>query len=142
MEELRYHLVMVHPHLTSDPISRQGEIGVIMSADLVKDEVYVGFGNNAQGLYSTNALLVLRDPNVICEEVIAHIGDLDIGDFKLLMEIVILQEKNSVNYLRDAMEIAITNERTMAYSTLSMQEKLGIDLGEAQEQSTKAYLNR
>lgn len=137
MEELRYHLVMVHPHLTSDPISRQGEIGVIMSADLVKDEVYVGFGNNAQGLYSTNALLVLRDPNVICEEVIAHIGD-----FKLLMEIVILQEKNSVNYLRDAMEIAITNERTMAYSTLSMQEKLGIDLGEAQEQSTKAYLNR
>lgn len=132
MEDLKYHLVIVHPNLNNDPVGRHGEIGTITSADLTKDEVYVGFGNNAQGLYSTDALLVLRNPNMICEEVIANIGELDIRDFKLLMEIVILQEKNSVNYLRDAMELAITNARTIAYSTLSLQKKLEVKIEQDQ----------
>lgn len=132
MEDLKYHLVIVHPNLNNDPVGRQGEIGTITSADLTKDEVYVGFVNSAQGLYSTDALLVLRDPNMVCEEVIANIGELDIRDFKLLMEIVILQEKNSVNYLRDAMELAITNARTIAYSTLSLQKRLGLNVEQEQ----------
>jgi hypothetical protein len=142
MEELTGHLVMVHPNLKNDPVQRQGEIGIITSADLAKDEVYVGFGNNSLGLYSTDALLMLKHPSVIYGDILTHIKELDIPDFKMLMEITLLQEKNSVNYLRDAMELAATNEKTLAYSTVSMQEALGVVLDEAQSQSQKAYLSR
>lgn len=142
MEELIGHLVMVHPNLKNDPVQRQGEIGIITSVDLAKDEVYVGFGNNPLGLYSTDALLMLRHSNVIYGDILTHIKELETPDFKTLMEITLLQDKNSVSYLRDAMELAATNEKTLAYSMVSMQEALGVVLNETQAQNQKAYLNR
>lgn len=142
MEELTGHLVMVHPSLKNDPVQRQGQVGVITSTDLAKDEVYVGFGNSPLGLYSTDALLVLKSHNVIYEKILAHIKEMDTPDFKTLMEITILQERNSVNYLRDAMELAATNERTLAYSTVSLQEKLGLAQVENLDQNQGSHINR
>lgn len=142
MEELTGHLVMVHPNLKNDPVHRQGQVGIITSTDLAKDEVYVGFGNSPLGLYSTDALLVLKSHNVIYEDILTHIKEMDTPDFKTLMEITILQERNSVNYLRDAMELAATNEKTLAYSTLSLQEKLGLAQVENLSQNQSAHINR
>lgn len=133
---------MVHPNLTSDPVGRQGQVGIITSFDLAKDEVYVGFGNSPLGLYSTDALLVLKPHNDLYQDILTHIKEMDTPDFKTLMEITILQEKNSVNHLRDAMELAATNEKTLAYSTVSLQEKLGQTREENQDQNLAARMNR
>lgn len=142
MDDLTGNLVMVHPKLENDPVNRQAQVGIITSADLVKDEVYVGFGNSPLGLYSTDALLVLKPHNELYNDILNHIKDMDTPDFKTLMEITMLQEKSSVNYLRDAMELAATNERTLAYSTISLQDKLGLVRDESREQQFTASLGR
>lgn len=142
MEDLTGNLVMVHPKLENDPVQRQGQVGIITSADLAKDEIYVGFGNSPLGLYSTNALLVLKPHNELYQDILTHIKDMDTPDFKTLMEITLLQEKNSVNYLRDAMELATTNDRTLAYSTISLHDKLGLVREENQQQEHTAGMSR
>lgn len=142
MEDLTGNLVMVHPRLENDPVQRQGQVGIITSADLAKDEIYVGFGNSPLGLYSTDALLVLKPHNELYQDILTHIKEMDTPDFKTLMEITLLQEKNSVNYLRDAMELATTNDRTLAYSTISLQDKLGLAREENQQQQHTAGMSR
>lgn len=142
MEDLTGNLVMVHPKLENDPVNRQAQVGIITSADLAKDEIYVGFGNSPLGLYSTDALLVLKPHNELYNDILTHIKEMDTPDFKTLMEITLLQEKSSVNYLRDAMELAATNERTLAYSTVSLQDKLGLVREESREQQLTASMGR
>lgn len=142
MEDLTGNLVMVHPKLENDPVNRQAQVGIITSADLAKDKVYVGFGNSPLGLYSTNALLVLKPHNELYADILTHIKEMDTPDFKTLMEITLLQEKSSVNYLRDAMELAATNERTLAFSTVSLQDKLGLAREEDREQQHTASMGR
>lgn len=142
MEDLTGNLVMVHPKLEYDPVQRQGQVGIISSTDLAKDQVYVGFGNSPLGLYSTDELLVLKPHNELYSDILTHIKEMDTPDFKTLMEITLLQEKSSVNYLRDAMELAATNERTLAYSTVSLQDKLGLTREENQEQQRTARIGR
>lgn len=142
MEDLTGNLVMVHPKLENDPVNRQAQVGIITSVDLAKDEVYVGFGNSPLGLYSTDALLVLKPHNEMYTDILTHIKEMDTPDFKTLMEITLLQEKSSVNYLRDAMELAATNERTLAYSTVSLQDKLGLVREESREQQVTASMGR
>lgn len=142
MEDLTGNLVMVHPKLEYDPVNRQGQVGIISSVDLAKDQVYVGFGNSPLGLYSTDELLVLKPHNELYTDILTHIKEMDTPDFKTLMEITLLQEKSSVNYLRDAMELATTNERTLAYSTVSLQEKLGLVREENREEQRTASRGR
>lgn len=142
MEDLTGNLVMVHPKLENDPVNRQAQVGIITSADLAKDEVYVGFGNSPLGLYSTNALLVLKPHNDLYQDILTNIKNMDTPDFKTLMEITILQEKGSVNSLRDAMELAATNERTLAYSTVSLQDKLGLIREESHQQQITTGVGR
>jgi hypothetical protein len=142
MDDLTGNLVMVHPKLENDPVNRQAQVGIITSADLGKDEVYVGFGNSPLGLYSTNALLVLKPHNDLYQDILTNIKNMDTPDFKTLMEITILQEKSSVNSLRDAMELAATNERTLAYSTVSLQDKLGLVREESHQQQITAGVGR
>lgn len=142
MDDLTGNLVMVHPKLENDPVNRQAQVGIVTSADLAKDEVYVGFGNSPLGLYSTNALLVLKPHNDLYQDILTNIKNMDTPDFKTLMEITILQEKGSVNSLRDAMELAATNERTLAYSTVSLQDKLGLVREESHQQQITAGVGR
>lgn len=142
MEDLTGNLVMVHPKLENDPVNRQAQVGIITSTDLAKDEIYVGFGNSPLGLYSTDALLVLKPHNELYSDILTHIKEMDTPDFKTLMEITLLQEKNSVNYLRDALELATTNERTLAYSMVSLQDKLGLVREESREHQITASIGR
>ena len=142
MDDLTGNLVMVHPKLENDPVKRQAQVGIITSADLTKDEVYVGFGNSPLGLYSTNALLVLKPHNDLYQDILTNIKNMDTPDFKTLMEITILQEKSSVNSLRDAMELAATNERILAYSTVSLQDRLGLVREESHQQQITAGVGR
>lgn len=90
MDNLTGHLVLVHPNLTKDPVHHQGEVGIITSTDLAKDEIYVGFGTNQLGLYAADALLVLKPHQELYEDILVNIKKMDTPDFKTLMEITIL----------------------------------------------------
>lgn len=142
MEELTGHLVMVHPNLTSDPANRQGQIGIITSASLEKDEIYVGFGTNKLGLYSTDALLVLKPHQELYSYLLTHAKDLKTPDFKTLMEINLLQQKGGVSDLRDAMGLASSNESVLAFSTVSLQQTLGLSRQENHTQQQSAQIGR
>jgi hypothetical protein len=142
MEELTGHLVMVHPDLTNDPVDRQGQIGIITSASLEKDEIYVGFGTDKLGLYSTDALLVLKPHRELYSALLTHARDLETPDFKTLMEASLLQQKGGVSDLRDAMGLALSNERVLAFSTVSLQQALGLSRQESHTQQQSAQTGR
>lgn len=142
MEDLTGTIVLVNPQLTVDPVQRQGEIGIITGTDLSKDEVSVGFGHSPLGLYSTDALLVLKPHNELYGEILSNVKEMETRDFKDLMKITMLQENGGIKQLREAMELAMTNEKVLAYSTVSLQDRLGIEIGHAQEANYKSGVSR
>lgn len=57
--------VMVHPHLTTDPIEKQGECGTIIAAFPSKDTLMVVFADKTKGEYAPEALLTLLPSRTI-----------------------------------------------------------------------------
>jgi hypothetical protein len=92
MDELTGTLILVHPQLPSDLANQQGRIGMITYADLERDDVYVSFGKAGQSLYSTDALMVLKESNKIYRELVTGFKELEKDDFKTLFQINLLQE--------------------------------------------------
>lgn len=142
MDDLTGTLVLVHPLLTHDPVGRQGQTGIITGTDLAKDEIYVGFGSASLGLYSSDALLVLKSHDKLYEEILTNIKNMTTPDFKALLEITLLQDRNTSTTLRDALDIAKTNSDVLAFSTVSLHEQLGIQLAEDVGTENKASLSR
>lgn len=124
MEDLIGTAVLVHRELTKDPVGRQGQVGMIISADVAKDEVFVGFGNNKPGLYSSDALLVLKPHQDLFKDLMANTRDLDQRDFKALLRISMLVEDGSNRSQRYALMLAMTSEQVLNYSTQSLEDKL------------------
>ena len=52
--------VLVNPDLPYDPNDRQNEIGIIVLADIARDEFEVSFRDNTYGFYAADALLVMK----------------------------------------------------------------------------------
>lgn len=127
MDELTGTMALVNPLLTSDPIQRQGQIGIIASTNLDKDEVYVGFGKGPLSVYSTDALLVLKPHNQLYQDLLTNVKELEKQDFKNLLRVsMLIQPAASPNQLKEALQLAGSNEKTLAFSTVPLNEKLGI----------------
>lgn len=124
MEELTGRLVVVHPELTVDPVSRQGQIGVIAMADLKSDTISVGFGGGLLGKYSTDALLVLRDKNELYQDIMTGVKEMDINTFKELLDINMKQEYSDYGHTSAALKIAIENPEVMKRSMISLEEHI------------------
>ncbi len=124
MEELTGTVVLVHPELMNDPVNRQGHVGIVATADLGQDEVFVGFGKGPLGLYSVDALLVLKPHNEIYKDLLNHVQELDAQDFKAMLRISMLLEAGSPKQIKDALELAMTSYQTLSHSTIPLQDKL------------------
>jgi hypothetical protein len=126
-DELIGQLVLVHPGLTSDPAGKSGQVGIITGTDLENDNVYVGFGHNGQGLYGTDALLLLKAPEKLKELLQAHKPELSVADYKALFQISLLQEfRQSTANIKSALSLALQNETVRGYSLQSLEDKLGL----------------
>lgn len=126
-DELIGQLVLVHPQLTSDPAGKSGHVGIITGTDLENDNIYVGFGRNGQGLYGTDALLLLKPNEQIKQNLQEHKSALSVGDYKSLFQISLLQEfKQSTANIKTAMSLALQNETVMGLSMQSLEDKLGL----------------
>ncbi|BAU51972.1 hypothetical protein [Mucilaginibacter gotjawali] len=118
--------VLVNPRLTDDPVYRQGEIGVITAAILNRDEFFVGFDDGQVGLYSADALLMLKQPESIYEYMHENALKLSVDDFKNLKNIALLLDYGTPREQRTAMEIARKNLGVQPAALVSLEERLGL----------------
>ncbi|SDH30111.1 hypothetical protein [Mucilaginibacter gossypii] len=119
--------VLVNSLLTDDPIYRQGEIGVITAAILNTDEFFVGFDDSQVGLYSADALLMLKQPESIYEYMHENALKLSVDDFKNLKNIALLLDNGTPQEHRKAMEIARKNLGVQPAALVSLEESLGLN---------------
>ncbi|WGQ08991.1 hypothetical protein QG516_20985 [Pedobacter gandavensis] len=126
MEDLTGTWVLVHPELTTDPGKHQGQIGIITSSDLKKDEVRVGFGNTPVALYSADALLVIKPHNELYRDLLTNVKEMEDQDFKTLLRISMILQNGSPRQLKDALEMVLSSENTLKFGTVSLQDKLGL----------------
>lgn len=119
--------VLVNSLLTDDPIYRQGEIGVITAAILNTDEFFVGFDDSQVGLYSADALLMLKQPESIYEYMHENALKLSVDDFKNLKNIALLLDYGTPQEHRTAMEIARKNLGVQLAALVSLEESLGLN---------------
>ncbi|GAC1310454.1 MAG: hypothetical protein NVSMB24_27730 [Mucilaginibacter sp.] len=119
--------VLVNPRLTDDPVYRQGEIGVITAAILNTDEFFVGFDDGQVGLYSADALLLLKPPEGIYEYMHQNALKLSVDDFMNLKNIALLLDYGTPKDQRRAMEIAQKNPGVLSAALISLEESLGIN---------------
>ncbi|SFA56442.1 hypothetical protein SAMN04488511_1164 [Pedobacter suwonensis] len=65
-------VVMVHPHLTTDPVARQGYVGHV-TRQKDADTVVVTFDDGTSGMYQADALLTLRPKQEILDGLLSAI---------------------------------------------------------------------
>jgi hypothetical protein len=124
MEELTGQLVLVHPELTQDPVSRQGQIGVIATADLKSDTITVGFGSIPLGKYATDALLVLKEKNALFDYIMNHPLQLDKDSFQQLFRINMLQEQGTYASISKALQMVAAEPSLVKHSMISLEDQL------------------
>ena len=119
--------VLVHPQLDDDPAGKQNQVGIITSADIAIDEVFVNFADNTQGLYSTDALLALLPAEEIHQNLVDNAFTLAMQDLKVLTQIDLLLNFGSHQYRQEALKLAQQNESIWLFCLDTMHNQLGPD---------------
>jgi hypothetical protein len=129
-DELIGQLVLVHPELTKDPAGKSGQVGIITGTDMDRDNVFVGFGRNGQGLYGTDALLLLKPAEQVKRNLQEHRAELSLEDNKALFQISLLQELHpSTANMKTAMSLALKSETVRGLAMRSVEDALGLQRG-------------
>jgi hypothetical protein len=124
--ELLGMVVLVHPNLLNDPAGRKNQIGVITSAVLEHDNITVCFRENVQALFSTDALLVLRDPDDIAIDALNDFTLLPFEDYGDIMNIIMLANSPSMESRRAAVELSRGNPVAMEYAMHPLNDELAL----------------
>ncbi|MBL4675543.1 MAG: hypothetical protein JKY70_04960 [Mucilaginibacter sp.] len=141
-EDLTGILVLVNPALKDDPVSKQGQTGLLLYLDPEKDDAYVAFGKGEQALYSSDALLVFKTPQEIYQELMTHTRELPVADMKALYRIGMLLDDHTSEGIKEAMKIAAENPAIQDRALTTLQEKLGLDVEIRQAQSHTVQQSR
>jgi hypothetical protein len=122
-EELTGRHVLVHPGLWNDPAEKNGEIGEIAEADLNDDLIRVKFNDGKYGFYGTDALLVFRTSDEICDQLKQNAGNLSTLEFKDLKNIALLLDYGREPQLLTAMNLVRDNPQALQVSMVSIGDK-------------------
>lgn len=141
-EDLTGTLVLVHPELKDDPVQKQGQTGMLLYADTEKDNIYVAFGKGEQALYSSDALLVFKQPQEIYQELMTNTRELPVSDMKALYRIGMLLDNRTSEGAKEAMKIAAENPGVQGRAMVTLQEKLGLDVDIHQSQERNVQQSR
>lgn len=124
VDGLKGTLVLVHPGLTDDPAMKQNTIGLITTADIQNDDIFVSFSGSKPALYSGNALLILKPQ----EEVHQHLADnaytLALPDLIALTKLDLILHYASPGYLKTAFELAQKNPNIHLFSLDTLNDRL------------------
>jgi len=119
--------VLVNSRLTDDPVHKQGQVGVITAAILNTNDFYVGFADNQVGLYSADALLLLKPAESIYEYIREQALRLSTDDFKDLKNIALLLDHGTKKHMLTAMELVQNNESILSATTTPLDEFIGLN---------------
>ncbi|HZY39723.1 MAG TPA: hypothetical protein VFE53_23875 [Mucilaginibacter sp.] len=125
-DELTGTFVLVHPELVYDPADKSNKIGIISTASLEDDNVVVSFGKEGQALFSADALLVLRKPNDIHFDAVRDARQLEVNDFKNILQVSLLANSPWTKERRQAVELCRDNPKVLEYSMASLEEELDL----------------
>ncbi|MBS1532754.1 MAG: hypothetical protein JSU01_20800 [Bacteroidetes bacterium] len=119
--------MLVRPDLTIDPANKKNEVGVIRSADLRHDNFVVRFSDGSEGLFSSDALLVLRDTNEIRRDADYDETLLFREDYFDIMEACFLAESCGLSGLRAAVELSQKCPMALEYTMRPLNDELSLD---------------
>ncbi|MBS1525931.1 MAG: hypothetical protein JST19_09810 [Bacteroidetes bacterium] len=125
-DELSGTLVLVHPDLTYDPENRKNQIGIISSAEIENDNVMVSFGKDGQGLFSTDALYVLKKGHEISANAVRDALEMDTKDFRDILQVGLWSDSQLTKEKRQAIELAKANPKVLEYSMATLEDELGL----------------
>lgn len=125
--ELTGQPVLIHPRLTHDPFDKKNKIGVITSADFEIDEITVDFGNEGRALFSTDAVLVLRDPEKIRSSADDDFTLMPIWDYGEIMNIASLVESGRTDYHKYAIQLAQKDPEIFDYIMNSLRDEWNLE---------------
>jgi hypothetical protein len=126
-QELTGTLVLISPGLSDDPAGCRGQTGVVATFNLDRNEVQVGFGHGPVRAFSTHDLFILRPHNELYRDLLNQVQNLEVADFKNLMHIsMLIQHDPNNSQIRQALELAASSNTAMVFSTVPLNEQLGI----------------
>ena len=107
--------VLVHPQLENDPLKMKNKVGTIISIDLEHDNIIVSFGEEGRAMFSTDALLVLREPDLIMDAE-NDVTLMPFWDYEDIMGIITFAESARLDYRRFAIQLSQKNPDAMEYT--------------------------
>jgi hypothetical protein len=134
MDQLIDTQVMVNPALTFDPVNQQSHVGRISTIIYQNDEVYVRFNDGKFGLYSADALLVLRPQEEILLNLREGIDSFQKSDILDMLNIYLLQASGNDGAISEAMYMAAFNDAVTNKTLIPLNE--WIDRGLSNDRDT------
>ena len=107
--DLANRFVLVHPDLEHDPAGKQNEMGMIISADIAKDDFYVSFQDNTSGLYASDALFLLKPVDEIHQLLVDHGALLSFPDLKAFTHLDLTLRYGTGDKEWNALQMAVNN---------------------------------
>jgi hypothetical protein len=124
--ELLGTLVLVHPDLKDHPAGREGDIGIVAYVDSPHNQVYLRFTDEAEAVYPSDALFMLKNKEKLFSEKLAGGSDMKLDNYKDLYKIATLQDMGRGKDIWTALEIARDNPEIWKNSLVSVEESLGL----------------
>lgn len=125
--ELKNTVILVHPDLQHDPVNRQNQVGMISDADLMNDDIFVTF-DGTQGLYASDALLVLRSSEEIHQNLADMAYETPFRTLKALTQIDLFLRYGGGNKEKMAMEIARLNPDIQHHCLETLAKQIAKDI--------------
>ena len=122
--DLANRFVLVHPNLEHDPAGKQNEMGMIISADIAKDDFYVSFQDNTSGLYASDALFLLKPVDEIHQLLVDHGALLSFPDLKAFTHLDLTLRYGTGDKEWNALRIAADNPNIQPFSLDLLKETL------------------
>ena len=125
-QDLLGTLVLVHPNLENHPAGREGDIGIVAYVDEPQNEVYLRFTDEAEAIYPSDGLFLLKEREQIFSGESAGTNAATLNDYKDLFKIATLQDLGRSTDIWNALEIARDNPGIWPASLVSVEETLGL----------------
>jgi len=122
MEKYSGMLALVSDQL-QDGKMKLGVIGDINPAGTL---VNLSFADLSVSSLPSDLVLVLKDKNALYGQLLSSSRELGMQDFKVLLRVNMLQEKNSLSSLLQAMELLKASPSAAQFATVSLSSQLGL----------------
>jgi hypothetical protein len=116
--------------LVEDPLGRSAEnkmrLGVISGVESSTGTVRISFGDLSISSYGLDRVMVLKDRNVLYEQLLTAAGEIDIEIFKVLLRVNMLQDRGSSTAILEAMQLLMKSPEAMRFALSSLSDQLGL----------------